>query len=326
MPSFEGWIPARVAWRDGQALVDWCWLGNLPLTAPFFEQTLNETLRHPANLLFRRLTSLEALEDWALENPGLSPTGFIFHMSRCGSTLLSQMLAAVPQNVVLSEASPIDALLRSHLREPTITESRQIQWLRAMISALGQQRRPEQRRLFVKFDCWHTLFLPLIRRAFPHVPWVFLYRDPLEVLVSQHNQRGPQMIPGVLEPALYGWDARRVETMPIEEYGVQVLATICKAALKELPTGNGMLLNYTQLPQIVWPKLMEFWGVDCSPDEVQQLFAVSGLNAKNPVLPFVPDTFRKQHQAAPELRAIARRRLNPIYRELEDQRSRQKSA
>ena len=42
----------------------------------------------------------------------MRPSGFIFHMSRCGSTVISQMLAALAEHVVVSEAGPIDALAR----------------------------------------------------------------------------------------------------------------------------------------------------------------------------------------------------------------------
>jgi hypothetical protein len=52
-----------------------------------------------------------------------------------------------------------------------------------MVAALGQARAGET-RLFLKLDCWHMRDLPLFRRAFPNTPWVFLYRDPVEVLVS----------------------------------------------------------------------------------------------------------------------------------------------
>ena len=44
------------------------------------------------------------LLDQAAAEPGIDPTGFIFHLARCGSTLVSQMLAALPEHIVLSEA------------------------------------------------------------------------------------------------------------------------------------------------------------------------------------------------------------------------------
>jgi len=41
------------------------------------------------------------------KNPGLGrPAVFIFHMSRCGSTLVSQMLASVPRNLVVFGSAP----------------------------------------------------------------------------------------------------------------------------------------------------------------------------------------------------------------------------
>ncbi len=130
-------------------------------------------------------------------------------MSRCGSTLLSQMLAALPEHVVLSEAGPLDTVLQLHFREPSVTDEERIGLLRAMMSALGQPRTGRERRLFVKLDSWHTLHLPLIRRAFPGVPWIFLFRNPVEVLVSHRRLRGGQALPGVLPPELFGLRAPR---------------------------------------------------------------------------------------------------------------------
>jgi len=56
----------------------------------------------------------------------------------------------------------------------------------------------------VKLDSWHTIALPLFRRAFPAVPWVFLYATPVEVMVSQLRMPGLQMLPEGIGPQLYG--------------------------------------------------------------------------------------------------------------------------
>ena len=94
-------------------------LGRLRLQLRFL---LDQCGRLPFNLLFPRRTPVEVLTRWREERPGLAPTGFVFHLSRCGSTLVSQMLAALPQNVVLSEAGPINDALRAHLRAPGVTD------------------------------------------------------------------------------------------------------------------------------------------------------------------------------------------------------------
>lgn len=44
--------------------------------------------------------------------------------------------------------------------------------------------------------------IALLRKAFPDAPYLFLYREPQAVLASHQRQRGPQMIPSMLHPAL----------------------------------------------------------------------------------------------------------------------------
>lgn len=41
----------------------------------------------------------------------LEPTGFVFHMSRCGSTLTANLMGASPYNLVYSESKPPTALM-----------------------------------------------------------------------------------------------------------------------------------------------------------------------------------------------------------------------
>lgn len=316
-PDFKGWVPARVLWDAAEPMVDWCWLNGRRFTAPFFEQTLQDAMSHPANLLLRRQTPISQLEKLFGLHPGLPPRGFVFHMSRCGSTLIAQTLAALSRNVVLSEPRPIDSILRAQFRVPRLSEETQVRWLRAMVSALSRPNDPAQRHLFIKFDCWHTRFLPLIRRAFPEVPWIFVYRRPLEVLVSQNRQRGAQMLPGVLEPALFDWNLEELAGLSLEDYGGAVLAKICAAALEH--GEGGKLVNYHQLPALI-PSLMRFWGVNCTPDELDQLGTVARLNAKNPLWQFEADTEAKTRAATKELRSVSRRWLDPLYEQLETRR------
>ena len=84
-----------------------------------------------------------------------------------------------------------------------------------------------------------SLDLPLIRAAFPAVPWIFLYRNPVEVLVSHSRRRGAHVIPGVLSvpPDLD-------QPMPLVEYAARVLARICEAALDVLPDPLATFADY----------------------------------------------------------------------------------
>ena len=313
----------RIYWRDSLPMVDWGYLGRRRFTDPFFTQTINPCVRHPADLLFRHQTPLEKLGEMASEQPGLRPTGFIFHMSRCGSTLLSQMLAALPENIVLSEAGPIDDILRAHFRNPGVTEEQRVKWLQWLVAVLAWRRHPAERNVFIKFDCWHVMYLPLIQRAFPGVPWIFLYREPIEVMASAQKQLGGQMIPGVLAPGLFGWDPATVAGMTLYEYAARVLAKLCESALARAQAGEGKLVNYRQLPASIWPALMEYWKVKFSAEETTHMLDAARLDAKNPVLPFEADSQAKRDSATAETRALTQQWLDGVYHRLEAQRQAQ---
>jgi hypothetical protein len=107
----SGWVPISVYGQSRPFGVDWCYLGRRRFVEPFFDETIQQCLRLPFNQLFRPQTGLDARETLAAEHPGLPLHGIIFHMLRCGSTLLAQQLAALGQTAVLSEASPIDGVL-----------------------------------------------------------------------------------------------------------------------------------------------------------------------------------------------------------------------
>jgi len=317
----EGWAPIRIHWSEAGLRVNWAFIGNQRFTDPFFAQTVEKCLRRPAQLLFQRETSLEALIELGQQRPSLPVRGFIFHSSRCGSTLITQMLAAMPENVVISEAAPIDVVLRSHFQDLTISDDQRIRWLRALLNTLGQRRLAEEKSLFVKFDSWHALLLPLIRRAFPDVPWIFVYREPLETLQSHSRQRGGHVIPGVLEPALYGWDAETVNQMSSGEYGARALARIYLAGLESAQAApNARVINYRQLPGIVWPELTRFWGLDLGASIPEPMARACGRDAKNPSLPFIGRPTAANRGLSDPLFHLARQWMNETYQALEAHR------
>ena len=314
----DGFVPLRLYWREREPAIDWCYLGARAFTEPFFDQTIGDCLRHPFNLLFRHQTPIEMLHQRYETHPGIKPTGFIFHMSRSGSTLVSRMLASLSQNIVISEARPIDATLQAHFKSAEVSEQDRIAWLRWMVSALGQQRLGGENHFFIKFSGWHVLELPLIRKACPDVPWIFLYRDPIDVLVSEMEQRG-QMIPDVLHPSLFGSDAPLVIAMAPEEYSAVVLAAICHAALVERDNG-GLLINYRQLPDAVWSSISEFFSVRWTEVEQERMKNVTRIHSKTPAGVFQQDSAGKREKATEQVREAARRWLYPTYEKLESAR------
>lgn len=315
--QLERWLPVRVQWQNGAPFFDWCYLGERRFTESFFDQTVESLFRYPFNLFIRPLTGVDVLEQIHDTRPGLKPRGFIFHLSRCGSTLVSQMLAALPSNVVVSEASPLDWMIRARVRKPDISDEEQINWIRWMMSALGQKRTADAAHFYVKFDAWHTFNLDLIERAFPDVPWIFLYRNPVEVMVSHNRQRGAGTVPGIIEHQLPGLSIEDSLQLSPDEYVARVLARVCEYALRYSDRSNALFVNYNQLPAVLTSGILKHFNVAYTDAEIEQINAAARFDAKSPTIEFSNDVKAKQREASNEIRRIADEMLMPLYEKLE---------
>ena len=318
--DFDGWIPIRVYWQDGSPWVDWCHFGGQRLTESFFRGDVGAALNRPFNLAFRRQTPIAALEELREARPGIEPTAFLFHASRCGSTLVSQMLAALETHVAVSEPPMIDSILRAHYFSPGADEETRIRWLRGMVCALAQPRNGET-RFFVKLDAWNIFELATLRKAFPRTPWIYLYRDPLEIAVSQMKERASYMIPGMLGPALCFFDPRETMNMPHPEFVARLLGRMLEAGNAGCIHEGGIALHYDELPGAAWTSLRATLGIADDPRTTEIMKAVARQHAKQPYLEFFADSERKQREATPELRRVIDQWATPAYRTLEATRA-----
>ncbi len=320
---FDGWVPIRV-FPGGQSLmVDWCHLGPRRFELPFFRDTIDSALKLPFNRAFRRQTPIEALVALARERPGIAPTAFVFHASRCGSTLMTQMLTSLETHVVVSEPTMLDLLLNRSPALPDFDGGVRVTWLRALVSALAQPRTGAEARFIVKFDAWNVVNLPLIRRAFPDTPWIFLYRDPVEIAASQWRRPGMHLVPGMLNPAAALVPLEAALRMPREEYVARTLGRILEAgALHCTAMAGGRPVNYDELPAIVSGTLATTFGIDTDAFSLQEMRPATRRDAKAPRFPFEPDSARKQREASTALRAAVEAHAMPHYRALEALRAR----
>lgn len=304
------WLPVEIKRHQGGIVIEWLHFAGLPLTDPFFEDTIRTVRPLPFNLLMRCATPLAAIEPFATAPP---PDGLVFHMSRCGSTLVGQMLGAAPGNVVVSEPPLLDVMIQLvGLGEVPP----------AMIAALaaaltrdrGQDRNGATHHRFVKFDAWHAFVLRGLRTLWPHTPWVFLYRDPVEVLVSQQRRPGMHVLPGVLPLQAYGIDP----AMITGDYPVWILDRICRDALQAVD-GQCLLVNYNALPGALPDLILPHFGV--TPDDAAraQIVAAGARYSKAPGQVFTSDSAAKQQAASPALRAAAAPLLD-TYARLEERR------
>lgn len=311
--DFTQWLPIRAFEQAGNWQLDWAWFGTIPLARPFFSDDVDDALRLPFNLALRRQTGLDGLFDWQARSPGLEPSLLVFHTSRCGSTLLAQLLRALPGHVVLSEPPPLDALLRAHYRNPTAC-AWQADAVRALLSAYGQRRCGDETRLVVKLDAWNLFEARLLRQLYPQVPCLFLYRDPLEVVVSQRRQPGLHAVPGLL--GLSGLDHKLgLETLPPGDYLAWMVGRLLQAGLALCSAGDAIALNYRELPGALWGRLGSMLDID--PTAMPRLQLLAGRDAKRPEQLFSADSGVKCSQADETLRASVERWAQRPYEMLE---------
>jgi len=167
------------------------------------------------------------------------------------------------------------------------------------MSALGQPSDGE-RRLFVKWDCWQAHQMALIRRAFPGTPSIFLYREPVEVLVSQMRNPGMWTVP------------EGMGTQGREAHVADLLAGICRAALEQ----KVPVVNYSELPGVVFNGL---FGVRWTEKEIAQMNVAATWDAKTPSFEFAADAEGKRREASARVLAAAEL-VRPLYEELERRR------
>jgi len=302
----RSWTPIRVRTSSTTPSIDWALLDGPP-TEPFFEQSAQRAMTDPFNQVFGVRTPLDAFEE--IDGDGPSPAGFVFHMSRCGSTLIARMLARLRSTVVLSEPQPIDALIRLHRREGGADGAVFARRLRGFVSAVLRAQGGE-RRAIVKFHAWHVLELPLIAAAYPDVPWIFVYREPREVLQSQSRAAGGEYVGGTIDPAYLG--ITDVAELGSSEYGPRFIGALCRAALRVRGIGKRRFVPYASLPDAVPAQLLDFFGIDATADEIDAMKRVATIDAKDGQV-----LLRERAEpVSAEIEAQAARWLDAAYTEL----------
>jgi len=305
-----GWLPARSVLTGFEPAFDWLWFGPGKLSAPFFEDEVRRAEALPLNWLLRTRMPLGSLIAGA-ESADLPPLrGLIFHMSRCGSTLLAQMLGTIGGTVVTSEPEPLDAVLRwiALARPPAEAASVAI---RAMTAALGRRLAVSADAHVIKLEVWHTLFLPELRAALPDTAWAYLHRDPVEVLVSQMTQPSLHIVPGALDDGrlgIHGFDAPSHV-----DHAAQVLGRCVSAAVENWGLGGGLSLGYPQLVSKGAEAAALHFGLALNPADKAAMAAATQRDAKAPEATFSSDIASKQAAASPEIRAAAANWITEPY-------------
>jgi hypothetical protein len=283
-PELAGWLPHQLE-RDGDRTVcRWRYVGATPFTAPFFEDTIQQCLVLPENSFGPPMvTGLDVLVSLAAEVPALDPSAFIFHVSRCGSTLVSQLLSEDPAFVSLSEVAFFDQLLRARFQAKLADAVEVAKLLPAALRIHGKRRTGFERFLFVKLDSWHVGFHAELRALYPETPFILLYRHPAAVIRSHATKPGMHAVRGLIEPALFGWSAEEIADLQPTAYLSRVLEFYYESFLRIARTDPRSLLVHYEAGIIeAVESIAQFAGTPLQAGHRERMQARAGFHGKNP--------------------------------------------
>ena len=278
--ALKDWIPIKLFEESGADYCRWLYLGDSTFTDPFFDETIGKCRKLPYNSsMFRPVSSMEVLPEWSQLIETIPPIAFIFHVSRCGSTLISQLLGLNSANIILSEVPFIDEILISgHKKNKSTTEL-----VKAALGFYGAKRNEQNKQLFIKTDSWHVHFYKQLRELYPNIPFILLYRRPDEVIRSQQKRRGTQSIRGLIDPAIFNFNKDEIADLNMDEYMAKVLESYFSAFIKILQTDQWAFpVNYNEGAINIIKKVAAVTGINLSEEEIETMKQRSGFHGKYP--------------------------------------------
>ena len=260
--------------------------------------------------------------------------GFVFHESRCGSTLVANVLQAMypEENRVYSEsAPPINTLKIADMLGPEAAAT----ILKDVVYLMSRSSDPKEKRLFFKIQSIGSTYMNMFLEAFPEIPYLFVYRDPTQVMVSQFGHgvqnancvRAQARHPSRLVRALVQRRGIQVpaEKLDPEDLCAAHLASITESALHALtegPNPYGTAVNYNKLPQKLYEEIFpDDWELEITMEALERMQAVAGVysKARGPMTgqAFEGDSEEKEEEATDAMHEAAEVFLSESYQALE---------
>ena len=316
-----GFLPVDAVVVDGRPGLQWMDMSGVSLAEPFFQQTVERLRADGRRELF---TEFDVLLELEKQLDSVQPTGFIFHSSRCGSTLVANACRAINNSIVLSEANAIDKLIARFITDPgDVKTSLYSVFLRGVVHALAQRRTGNEEHLFIKFGGCSFAQIEQIKRIWPNVPWLFLYRDPVETIVSNLKDVPPWLLDNdrrVLA-SIVGKSPDEVAEMSLEELCARTIGSLFSTAHR-LANDSQLLLNYKQLSVPVISSVLKFFKVSPSATELETIERGNQIYSKevSAERKFVADTEAKQKFASEAVREAAAKWAIEPYQLVEQKR------
>ena len=307
-----GWLPHRYEARTRSIL--WC-LPDGPATEPFHDEYISRCLqRRLLNQFIRPRTPLAGLCSESPPGPGgPAPAGFIFHLSRCGSTLVSGCLSELDGTLVLSEPPVFTELLL----DSSLDHAQKRDGIAGLVSAITVAV-PGRHDLVVKWNAWDIFQWELLQDLYPEVPSLMLVRDPVEILASHHKQAGRHMsgdpsLAGAGQVFCVGTSQPFVSML---DHRMRVLQALMER-MRDLHQNRGVpVLHYRQLDAGAMEQIARHFDLHAGEAARQRIATRLRQHAKALDQRFAPDGPDKAAVFGERDRQDIEARLGPLHAQL----------
>ena len=281
----KNWIPFRLDFQEKELYCRWLYVADKKYSEPFFHETtarckIFEENRKP----YHAISTLDGIIDFSEKIASIAPTAFIFHVSRCGSALLAQLLSLDEQNIVLAEPPIFDEVLREiAFKKPEISEQKIDKSLKSVVKFLGQKRTGEEQNFFIKLDSWHIFYYEKIRKLYPETPFIFSFRRPDEVIRSQAKEAGMHTAPGVIQPELFGFSLEEILRLERPVYVAKVLEKYFERYLEIIKKDkNSLFVNYAEGILTSLGKIEQFLDLKIKKSVKEKMVVRTQFHSKRP--------------------------------------------
>lgn len=313
------------------------------------------------------------------------PTGVVFHETRCGSTLMANLLASIDPSSPSSGSSsavrvysesppPLTALgacdnvsgagggCNPKLHRQLIRDVFYMMGRRPLLGSDGKtnkkkktsgQDQERQYHVFYKIQSIGVMNIDKFTSAFPTTPWVYMYRDTVEVMQSHWgksssssiltsmvdkrrrpvcarnfgNRRQPSTTLQVIQ-----WKVdKSVEELDAIEYCAAHLAGLSLSALQEHERNvekdgsqyaTSRFINYSRMPSIVWEDVLpNHFGVPVTQSMIGKMKLAATLYSKGrgekANQEWAEDSTKKQNTASSDVIKASQFYVGDIYTKME---------
>jgi hypothetical protein len=283
LPS-KGWLPINSELDRSPVRLEWLEIGPAPLKDPFFFQTVARVRAvDKGNPVIT--TDFETLLQAGRQGPAVNPSGIIFHLSRCGSTMITNYLKLAMNAIVVSESNiAINFLHPSFvLRGNEAKAAMCAQGIRAFVNILAGCHGDARGKVVLKMSSINLLSLSVARAWWPDTPFVVLVRDPVSVIASNVTRRGPWLDGrgSRLAERAFPWMPRNPYELSDVEFCARAIGDFCEAALSAYDH-KCMLVDYEDIDITTLSRIGRFCGLAIPPDDDEIVMTVLTSYSKDP--------------------------------------------